>query len=149
MYHFGYGSNLSLEYTTEMLPSATVAMKAYLPNFSLQFQVWSKIRKGGLSNVAFTPGKIVHGAIFNTTEEEMHILDEREGYYKGQYQRETFMVLGEDGKLYPADLYRAIDPQGPFTPSKSYVEIMLKGAKERGLDPEYIKTFQGFYDQAQ
>mgnify|MGYP000050046407 CR=1 FL=1 len=149
MYHFGYGSNLSFEYTKDMLPSAKIAMKAFLPNFSIQFQVWSKVRQGGLSNVAFDPGKIVHGAIFEVTEEEMASLDEREGYYKGQYLRETFQVLGEDRKLYPAELYRAIDPQGPFTPSKSYVEIMLKGAKERKLDPEYIKTFEKFYEQAQ
>lgn len=148
MYHFGYGSNLSFEYTKDMLPSARVAMKAFLPNFSIQFQVWSEIRQGGLSNVAFDPGKIVHGAIFEVTEEEMSILDEREGYYKGQYNRETFLVLGEDRKWYPADLYRAIEPQGPFTPSKSYVEIMIKGAKERELAPEYIEKFQKFYEQA-
>lgn len=149
MYHFGYGSNLSTAYTLDMLPNAKFFMKAYLPNYSVQFQFWSELRQGGLSNISVDPGQMVHGVLFEVPEKEMILLDDMDGVYKGQYFRKTFLILGEDGKTYPADLYKVIDPLGPFTPSKGYVEIMLNGAKEQNLDPEYIKKIQAFYDQGQ
>jgi hypothetical protein len=42
-----------------------------------------------------------------------------------------------------------IDPKGPFPPSRSYVEIMLTGARDLGLAPEYIRKIEGFYHQGQ
>ncbi len=58
-------------------------------------------------------------------------------------------MLGEDSKFHKADLFRVIDPKGPFTPSRSYVEIMLTGARDLGLDPEYIKKIEEFFRQSQ
>ena len=58
-------------------------------------------------------------------------------------------MLGEDGKWYQGDLYRVIDPKGPFPPSRDYVDIMLEGARDLGLDPEYIKKIEEFHKQSQ
>ena len=58
-------------------------------------------------------------------------------------------MLGEDGSFHPADLFRVIDHAGPFPPSRSYVDIMLKGARELELDPEYIKKIEGFHRHSQ
>jgi hypothetical protein len=41
-----------------------------------------------------------------------------------------------------------IDPQGPFTPARSYVEVMLAGARDLKLDPEYIKKIEELYRQS-
>jgi hypothetical protein len=41
-----------------------------------------------------------------------------------------------------------IDPQGPFPPARSYVEIMLAGARDLELDPEYIEKIEEFYRQS-
>ena len=76
---------------------------------------------------------------------EREILDEMDGVYKGGYRRRTFLILGEDGRIYPADLYQVIDPQNPFPPSKSYLQGMMTGAREIDLDPEYIKTIEQFF----
>jgi hypothetical protein len=76
----------------------------------------------------------------------LEILDEMDGIYKGDYLRTTFLILGEDGKFHSAELYKVIDPKGPFTPSKDYVEGMLIGAKEIGLEPDYIKIIENFYE---
>jgi hypothetical protein len=83
------------------------------------------------------------------TEEDLSRLDDMEGVYKDRYRRATYLVLGEDGKFHAADLYRVIDPKGPFPPSRSYVDIMLAGARDLELDPEYIERIEGFYGQAQ
>ena len=129
MYHFGYGSNLSIDFVKkELIPNTKLTMKGYLPNFEVQFPFWSEKRQGGFSGIMEAPGELVHGAIYEVTEQEVLTLDNLEGVYKDLYRRETFLVLGEDGKFHPADLYRVIDPKGPFLPSRSYVEIMLTGA---------------------
>ena len=148
MIHFGYGSNLQMEYLLKMLPSAKFMMKAYIPNYEIRFNFWSKIQEAGISNIIHAPGQMVHGAIFEVDEAEMLELDVKEGYYIGDYERKTFIALGEDKKWYDTELYQVIDPQGPFKPSKSYVEGMLVGAKELSLDPTYIKTIEQFYQDS-
>lgn len=80
---------------------------------------------------------------------QLEILDEMDGVCKGAYRRRTFLISGEDGRIHPADLYQVIDPQGPFPPSKTYVQGMLTGAREIGLDPAYIKTIEQFFDESQ
>jgi len=150
MYHFGYGSNLSIDFVKkELIPNAKFAMKGYLPNFEVQFPFWSEKRQGGFSGIIEAPGELVHGALYDVPEQELITLDNMEGVYKGWYKRETFLVLGEDDKFHPAELYRVIDPKGPFTPSRSYVEIMLTGARKLGLDAKYIKKIEEFYRQGQ
>ncbi|CAB1055484.1 hypothetical protein D1BOALGB6SA_217 [Olavius sp. associated proteobacterium Delta 1] len=149
MYHFGYGSNLQLDFLKTLLPSAEFVMKGYLLNHEVQFSFWSQKKQGGISNAMPAPGKMVHGALYEVPPKEMEILDDMDGVYKGDYQRKSFLILGEDGKIHPADLYQVIDPQGPFPPSMTYVEGMLTGARQVGLDPEYIKTIENFYEGSQ
>ncbi len=75
-------------------------------------------------------------------------LDIVESVPQGLYRRETFKVLGEDGKWHDADLYRVAKPQGPFTPSRGYVELRLSGAQRHGLDSEYVKVIEAIYERS-
>ncbi len=145
MYHFGYGSNLSIKCVhEELIPDARFVMKGFLPNFEVRFPFWSEEEQGGYSGIMEAPGELVHGALYEVTEQELITMDDLE-CYKGFYQRETYLVLGEDGKWCKADLYRVIDPKGPYTPARSYVDIMLEGARDLKLDPEYIKKIEEFH----
>lgn len=148
MYHFAYGSNLNLNFLNQYVPSAEYVMKAYLPNFEVQFRFWSKKRQGGISSIIEKPGGMVHGVIYECDEEDMKKMDVLESVNQGLYKRETFKVLGEDQNWYDADLYRVVKPQGPFTPARSYVELMLSGAKAHGLDREYIRFIENIYEQS-
>lgn len=123
-------------------------MKAYLPNYEVQFRFWSKKRQGGISSIIEKPGRLVHGVIYECDEDELVDLDILESVPQGLYKRETFKVLGEDREWHEADLYRVAKPQGPFTPSKGYVELMITGAKEHGLDPEYVKKIEAIYKRS-
>ena len=150
MFHFGYGSNLSIQFVNDkLIANAKFVMKGYLPNFEVQFPFWSPERQAGYSGIMEAPGELVQGALYEVTEAELTKLDNMEGVYKDRYRRQTFLVLGEDGEFHPADLYRVIDPKGPFPPCRSYVEIMIAGARELGLDPDYIEKIEGFLRQAQ
>lgn len=142
MLHFAYGSNLSPKFLRSHCPSARFVMKAYLPNFRVEFRYYSKKRQGGISSIISHPGSLVRGVIYEVPPEEMLDLDELESVPQGLYIRETFLVLGEDGGWREADLYKVAKPEGPFTPARSYVELMLEGAQEQGLDPEYVRELR-------
>lgn len=144
MLYFGYGSNLRAAFVTELLPSAKLVMKAHMPNYEVQWRGWSEAFGGGISSIIETPGEIVEGVIYECSEPEIKALDYRPGIYVPNYKRETFVVLGEDGKWHSADLYRLRNPSGPFPPSRSYVEGMLAGAREVGLSPAYIAKIEGW-----
>jgi gamma-glutamylcyclotransferase (GGCT)/AIG2-like uncharacterized protein YtfP len=150
MYHFGYGSNLSIEFLQEeLIPNAKFVMNGYLPNFEVQFPFWSPEKQAGYSGIMEAPGELVHGALYEVTEQELIKLDNMERVYKDRYKRMTYLVLGQDGEFHAAELYRVIEPKGPFPPERGYVDIMLKGARELKLDPEYIRKIEGFHDQVQ
>lgn len=68
-------------------------------------------------------------------------MDEVESVPRGLYERQMFLVLGEDGGLYHADLYRVVEPAGLFAPACSYVKLMVEGAEEH-LDPECVETLR-------
>jgi gamma-glutamylcyclotransferase (GGCT)/AIG2-like uncharacterized protein YtfP len=148
MYYFGYGSNLNQDFLHQYVPSAEFLMKAYLPNFEVQFPFWSRKRQGGISSIIEKPGGLVHGVIYECDENELLDLDILEGVPQRLYKRETFKVLGENRLWYNADLYRVVKPQGPFTPSKSYVELLLSGVKAHALDPEYLEVIKSIYEHS-
>ncbi len=145
MHHFGYGSNLNLDFLRSHCPSAEFVRRAYLPNYEVQFRFWSERRQGGISTIIEKPGSLVHGVIYDAPEKELMDLDVLESVPQGLYRRETFLVLGEDREWHEADLYRVTEPKGPYTPSRSYVELMLTGAKAHGLAPEYIAKIEEIY----
>ena len=145
VHYFGYGSNLNVSATIEdLIPKGKFLMKAYLPNYEVQFRKWSNNYRGGISNIVEVPGELVQGAMYECPEGDLTALDYRLDYYVPEYKRETFLVRGEDGKWYSASLYRLWEPKGPFPPSRRYVEGMLEGAKQIGLSPDYIEKIEGF-----
>ena len=148
MYYFGYGSNLRASFVTELIPSATLVMKAYLPNYEVQWRAWSEAFGGGISSICETPGEIVQGVIYQCTEKELEKLDYIPGIYVPKYKRETFVVLGEDGEWHSVELYRLWELKGPFPPSRPYVEGMLEGAKQIGVSPDYLEKIEDWLRQS-
>lgn len=88
------------------------------------------------------PGKIARGVVYDVPPEELEHLDKVEGVHKGYYYRQTVLVVDERGSLLRVETYRTTDPKGPFTPTRKYVGLMVKGAKEHKLDPKYIEELE-------
>jgi hypothetical protein len=145
VFYVGYGSNLNVEYTlSELLPNGRFVMRAYVPNYQVQFRKWSNDSRGGISNIMEVPGELVEAAMYECPQSDLDTLDYRLDYYVPDYKREVFRVLGEDGQWYQASLYRLWEPEGPFPPSRRYVEGMLEGARQLELSPEYIERIEAF-----
>lgn len=145
VYYVGYGSNLNVAYTIEnLLPNGRFIMRAYIPNYRIEFRQWSNNSRGGISAMIEAPGELVEAAMYQCPQSDLDTLDYRLDYYVPDYKREIFRVLGEDNQWYQASLYRLWEPKGPFPPSRRYVEGMLEGAEQLELSPEYIQRIEGF-----
>jgi hypothetical protein len=145
VYYVGYGSNLNVAYTiADLLPNGRFVMRAYIPNYQVQFRKWSNNSRGGISNIMEVPGEMVESAMYECPQADLDTLDYRLDYYVPDYKREIFRVLGEDNEWYQASLYRLWEPKGPFPPARRYVEGMLEGARQLELSPAYIERLEGF-----
>lgn len=142
MLHFAYGSNLSPKFLRQYCPTAVFQMRAELPNYRIAFPFFSQKRQGGISSIVHAPGELVRGVIYEVNQAEMEELDVVESVPQGLYVRETFLVLGEDKRWHGADLYRCAKPSGPYSPARSYVELMLEGAEAHQLNPEYVRELK-------
>ena len=140
--YFGYGSNMSESYMRQYTPSLKYVMNAQLPNFEIQFRKYSKNMGGGISSIIEKPGGMVYGVMYYITKNEIEALDILEDVPLGIYKRETFQVLGEDGKWYAADLYRVSEPKGPYKPAKKYLDIMIAGAIEHNINKAWLETLK-------
>ncbi len=86
--------------------------------------------------------KLVRGVLYEVNDEELLHLDSIEGVPEGIYYRQTIFVVDESGNAVKAATYRTTNPRGPFKPTKKYVGLMIRGAKEHHLDPEYVKELE-------
>jgi len=147
IYYFGYGSNLDEDYMRQWTPSLKFVSLARLPNFEIQFRKYSTDLEGGISSIIEKPGGMVQGVVYTIEKLEMEALDILEDVPLGIYKRETFKVVAEDGTWYNADLYRVVNPKGPFTPSVKYLGYMIKGAKAQGINQPWIDYLESLREE--
>ncbi len=130
----------------EHCPSTKFVLKAYHPNLRVEFRFYSERRKGGISSIIPPTGHLKRGVIYEMSEEDMAEFDVLESVPPGLFSREMFLVLGEDHEWHEAELYRVVNPQGPFPPATSYITPMLEGAKAHDLDREYVEDLRALLE---
>jgi len=142
MLYFSYGSFLDSETLKRHCPKAQYVGKAILPNWEVQFNFLSRTYKGGVTGIEPAVAKLVRGVLYDVSNEELHHLDSIEGVPEGIYYRQTIYVVDESGKPMKAVTYRTTNPRGPFKPMRKYLDLMIKGAKEHGLEQDYIQQLE-------
>ncbi len=142
MLYFAYGSFLDSETLRTHCPSAKFVTRAVLPNFEVQFNFMSRTYGGGVTGVEPAPGRMARGVVYDVPQTEMEHLDTIEAVPEGLYYRQKVLVVDDGGSLLEADTYRTTDPKGPFKPTRRYLGLMIKGAKEHELDPGYIEELE-------
>ena len=142
MLYFSYGSFLDFETLKKHCPNAKYVSRAVLPNWEVQFNFMSKTYKGGVTGIEPAIAKLVRGVVYDIPDLETLHLDEVEGVPEGIYYRQTILVIGENGQCLKVVTYRTTNPGGPYKPTRKYLSLMVKGAKEHKLDPEYTKQIE-------
>src|SRR5436309_1155219 len=86
MWYFAYGSNLNSRAVVEWCrhfghrpPSMKPGKPAVLDNYRLSFPIFSEYWGGGIADIVYDPGKYVAGALFDLSETDLLVLDQKVG----------------------------------------------------------------------
>ena len=147
MLYFTYGSFLNMENIKKHCPNAEFVSTAILPNFEVRFNYMSEDYQTGVTGAEFAPGKLAYGVLYDIPHTEIEEkLDIVESVPEGYYYRQTVMVVKNNGDLVHAQCYHTAEPKGPFKSNRTYVSHMLKGAKEHGLNQDYVRELEELYN---
>ena len=142
MKYFAYGSNMLTARLRSRAPSCSVVTVAYLPGHSLQWHKKSEDGSGKCDAYATdNPGHVVWGVVFEIDPEDKPCLDHAEGCGHG-YREQDVKVLDSRGRTLDVFTYvaedDAVDPT--LRPYRWYRDIVLAGAREHRLAPDYIEA---------
>ena len=163
MWYFAYGSNLNLRAVAEWcrhFQHRAVRMKggkpAILTNYRLGFSIYSEYWGGGIADIIYDPGKHVAGALFDLSESDMRVLDQKverkidpANRAIGTYRRIDVLVA----PLARAEPVNAVTYQGTTTekyhipPTRHYMDQVIQGAYGVGLSMMWISYLQSFSTQ--
>jgi len=141
---FAYGSNLCRERIRARVASAVPTTVAMLSGHELRFH--KRGRDGSAKADAHRTGHSrhrVHGVIYAIDAGDKPILDRYEGVGAG-YESVQVDVATPAGAIERVWIYLA-DPRwidGKLEPFTWYLEYVLIGARQHGLDPSYVAAIE-------
>lgn len=146
MFHyFGFGSNLDLISLRAKGVHALRSRVAVLPGWRLAFNVRHFFRhEGGVGNIVRSddPAARVLGVLHDCPDEDLPALDEAEARGVG-YDRIEVSVETADG---PATAFAYVGRPAflddTCLPSRRYLNILVRGARRAGLDPDYVAELE-------
>ena len=164
MWYFAYGSNLNSRAVGEWCrhfghkpPNLKPGKPAVLDNYRLCFPIFSEYWGGGIADIVYDPGKYVAGAVFDLTDADLAILDQKvsrkldgTGKEVGVYKRIEIEVapLGK-GQSMKAATYQGVSVERyHIPPTQHYMDLVIQGAYSFGLSMMWISYLQSFSTQA-
>ena len=151
-FYFAYGSNLNLKDLREFEKRNGINEKKsfvdsinildeifFLPDYQLQFPVYSKGREGGVLDVTPKTGHVVAGKLFEVNN--CDLLDMKEGS-PNFYKRISITVIDENGKTFDGSTYVVTTLSDEekleyVKPNQDYVQIVSDGYKEFGISQKF------------
>jgi gamma-glutamylcyclotransferase (GGCT)/AIG2-like uncharacterized protein YtfP len=118
-------------------PKSKSVGKGELKDYKLAFTAYSQGWNGGVADVVKEDGKEVWGLLYEITKSDLDSLDYYEGY-PDKYTRSEKSIYFEDGKKYKAIVYEVKSRKEFIQPSKEYVTIILKAARNFNFPKKYI-----------
>ena len=137
IFYFAYGSNMSSSHLVQRISSTTAIGRAALSDWCVTFNKKSK-DGSGKANLLYKPGFVTWGSLYEMSFDEITKLDKIEKCYN----RITIKVIKDNGELVEAETYISdylIERPIAFD---SYKQMLISGAIEHHLPPEYIHYLQ-------
>jgi gamma-glutamylcyclotransferase (GGCT)/AIG2-like uncharacterized protein YtfP len=135
-----YGSNMSLSRITQRVGKVKAIAKGSVENFRLAFNKRAVSGVETFANLIFTGGdESCPVAAYRLTEEQIEQLDIYEGTPQ-HYRRSTVWFTPEVGESVLAEIYLACPDALVINtpPRKSYVQHLLDGYDDHGINPLYL-----------
>lgn len=140
MKYFAYGSNMSLARLRDRVPGAERLGQFILVGHDLRFHKQSKDGSGKCDAfLTENPKDSIFGALFEINPFEKPALDIVEGLGYG-YQQKTVTVYNNEGVSFEAITYYAMTIDSTLKPYSWYLNHVLIGAREIGVEQHYINN---------
>ncbi|KAF5291971.1 hypothetical protein FQR65_LT11371 [Abscondita terminalis] len=149
--YLGYGSNLLAERLHRTL-NATRDGIGLLKNYRLDFDYYSKRWNGYVATIVPDTDEQLWVAVWKINSSDLTKIDAQEGVDEKIYERIIVNVEKPDGTSVEGYTYMLVN--NPTTkiplyelpqnrkPSKIYLDVIIKGAKESGLPENYQKMLE-------
>jgi hypothetical protein len=163
MWYFAYGSNLNSRAVAEWCrhfghraPAMKPGKPAVVDNYRLCFPIFSEYWGGGIADIVYDPGKYVAGVLFDLSEADLSILDQKvgrkldpSGKEIGIYKRiETEAAPLGKGQAVKAVTYQGVNVERyHIPPTQHYMDLVIQGAYSFGLSMMWIAYMQSFSTQ--
>lgn len=150
--YFAYGSNLDPDQMEDRGIKVKESEIAELPGWKLAFTIYSDPWGGGVADILPSSGEKVKGVIYTIAEDSLKNLDRYEGrrvednMERGMYRRQYIPVKVKERweTVLTYIVNRAVEYKRKvdLKPSQEYLETIISGAREHGLDKEYIENIK-------
>jgi sulfite reductase (NADPH) flavoprotein alpha-component len=138
--YFGYGSNMNQISLRAKGVEPISSKRAVLKGWRLCFNVQHFFRhEGGVGNIQpSTAGDQVYGLLYDCPDESLEPLDATEACGYGYHR--TTVTVETSGEMVSAYTYVGMPDfiDDNCLPSRRYLNILIKGARQAGLNPEFI-----------
>jgi len=144
--YFAYGSNLKLGEIQGTCPSAKRVCKALLPRHRLIFPRKSLKRRCGVASIELAEDREVWGGVYRIEGEDRAELEKREGFKADRPAignaylpaQVTVFQDGDSARRIALLTFIANRQPEPPKPSVEYLQLILDGGREWGLDEDYL-----------
>ncbi|XP_075163469.1 gamma-glutamylcyclotransferase-like [Haematobia irritans] len=152
-YYFGFGSNMLEKRIHIQNPTAVKIGPGKLANYRLDFNDFSRNWDGAPATIVPHANRTVWGTVWEIDLTNLPDIDHQEGVHEGMYEAKSVPItLKSSGEVITARAYQLTDqPKNDFEsmqpqeipskrlPSKTYIQCLVKGAIESGIDQEYVE----------
>lgn len=141
MTYFAYGSNMNGEQMQSRCPGHRVLGIASLPNYVLAFTRWSRAWNSGTADILPQRGEQVFGVLYELSTDDLKRMDKLADYPHSYIRQDV--LSSYQGGVIPVLTYVAIRT-GVFLPSRAYLEKMIHGSEQHGIEAAYIDFLKSF-----
>lgn len=136
--YFAYGSNMNLEQMARRCPGAKLGKRVELSD-------WRYFINGnGYAGIEEFPGGLVQGCLWSLSPDHWEALDQYEGIVGEYYKKRKIQVSScQNGEILTVWVYLSNDYDYGI-PTRSYQEIVVKGARDVNLPDTYVSTLEAW-----
>ena len=143
---FAYTAHIAPARLEEAAPGAEFRFIAHLPETRLIFPIKDGDWDGGLPSVRAESGNTVWGAVFEVPNKALASLHEVEAT-EGRVPSEEFNAVDREGRSHKVITHVASENgSGDHTPSRSYMEMVVDGARHWGLPTGWVAGLEEYVE---
>jgi len=145
LWYFAYGSNLNRSIFVERRKMQALDVRwGWLHDYGLRFNIPVGQGERGVANIEPEPGARICGALYLLDPDVFDRLDRTEGVHMELYCRVPVEVITDAGETIGALAYQSSLTTLGRKPSPRYMGLILDGAREHGLPPEWLAFLERF-----